>query len=151
MSKPVLLCDDGSDGAADAMRQARALLESDEAIALHVWQPLTAAVGAPAAIVVLDEVVEQVEAAARRTAEAAADRARQAGFEKVQPLAVEAIGSVWRAIVETAGAHDAGVIVLGARGLTGLKHVLLGSVSEKVVRHADRPVLVLHPATGGDG
>jgi len=40
------------------------------------------------------------------------------------------------------------VIVVGARGLTGLKHVLLGSVSEKVARHADRPVLILHPTTG---
>ena len=130
------------------MRQARALLTTDAAIALHVWQPLTAAVDAPAPIVVMQEVMDQVEAAAKRTAEAAAERARQAGFENVQPLAVDAIGSVWRAIVETAAAQDASVIVLGARGLTGLRHVLLGSISEKVVRHAERPVLVLHPAEG---
>jgi nucleotide-binding universal stress UspA family protein len=48
-------------------------------------------------------------------------------------------------IVETARAREASVIVLGARGLSGLQHALLGSVSEKVARHADRPVLVLHP------
>ena len=146
--RPVLLCDDGSEDAAAAMRQARALLRADAAIALHVWQPLNAAVGAPAAIVVLDEVIEQVEAAARGMAEAAAERARQAGFENVQPLAVDAVGPVWRAVVDTARAHDASVIVLGARGLTGIRHVLLGSVSEKVVRHAERPVLVLHPDAG---
>ena len=146
--RPVLLCDDGSDNAAEAMRQARALLKTDAAIALHVWEPLHAAAGAPAPVVVLDAVLEQLETAAKRAAEAAAERARNAGFENAQPLAAEAVGSVWRAIVETAHAHDAGVIVLGARGLTGVKHVLLGSVSEKVVRHAERPVLVLHPGAG---
>jgi nucleotide-binding universal stress UspA family protein len=35
-------------------------------------------------------------------------------------------------------------IVLGSRGLTGLRSVLLGSVSTAVVHHADRPTLVIH-------
>ena len=37
----------------------------------------------------------------------------------------------------------AGLIVIGTRGLTGLKHVLLGSVAERTVRTARCPVLTV--------
>lgn len=39
-------------------------------------------------------------------------------------------------------------IVLGNRGLTGLERVILGSVAERVVRHAPIPVLIVRPAAG---
>jgi nucleotide-binding universal stress UspA family protein len=38
---------------------------------------------------------------------------------------------------------DAGLIVLGSRGLGGVKRALMGSVSDSVVRHAQCPVLVV--------
>ena len=38
---------------------------------------------------------------------------------------------------------QADLIVMGTRGLTGLKHVLLGSVAERMVRMAPCPVLTL--------
>ena len=37
----------------------------------------------------------------------------------------------------------ANAIVLGTRGLTGLKSLMLGSVSHAVVQHADRPVIIV--------
>ncbi len=46
-------------------------------------------------------------------------------------------------ILVAAGDVDANVIVLGTRGLSGLKSVLLGSVSHAVLQHADRPVMVV--------
>ena len=45
------------------------------------------------------------------------------------------------AIVETAERVGADLIVMGTRGLTGLKHVLLGSVAERTVRSAPCPVM----------
>jgi nucleotide-binding universal stress UspA family protein len=46
-------------------------------------------------------------------------------------------------ILATAGAFDADLIVLGARGMGGMARLLLGSVSERVLRHARCPVLIV--------
>jgi nucleotide-binding universal stress UspA family protein len=46
-------------------------------------------------------------------------------------------------IVEEAERIGANLIVIGTRGLTGIKHVALGSVAERVVRHAHCPVLTV--------
>jgi universal stress protein A len=47
------------------------------------------------------------------------------------------------AIVEEAERLGVDLIVIGTRGLTGIKHVALGSVAERVVRHAHCPVLTV--------
>lgn len=46
-------------------------------------------------------------------------------------------------IVEAAAEMEAKLIVIGSRGMTGLPHLLQGSVSERVVELADRPVVVI--------
>jgi nucleotide-binding universal stress UspA family protein len=46
-------------------------------------------------------------------------------------------------IVEAARAVSADLIVVGTRGLTGIRHAMLGSVAERVVRHAGCPVLTV--------
>ncbi|WP_407357360.1 universal stress protein [Methanolobus sp. WCC5] len=46
-------------------------------------------------------------------------------------------------IVDFATENDMDLIVMGTLGITGLSHILLGSVAENVVRHAKRPVLVI--------
>lgn len=48
---------------------------------------------------------------------------------------------VWE-ICQAATREHVDLIVMGSRGRTGLSHVLLGSVAERVVRHAPCPVLV---------
>lgn len=47
------------------------------------------------------------------------------------------------ALVNLAEEENYDLIVLGARGLSGIKRYLLGSVSEAVVRHAHCPVLIV--------
>ncbi len=49
-----------------------------------------------------------------------------------------------REIVKFAKAKSADLLVLASRGLTGLDHLLLGSVTDKVLRQAECPVLTLH-------
>ena len=68
--------------------------------------------------------------------------AQEAGL-RAEPIAVEAAGPVWKTILEIADRQDAATIVMGSRGLTGLRAMLLGSVSSAVVHHADRPTLII--------
>lgn len=60
---------------------------------------------------------------------------------KVSALLREGVPA--RTILDTAQEIGAGLIVMGTRGLSGLKHVLLGSVAERTIRHATCPVLAV--------
>ena len=53
------------------------------------------------------------------------------------------LGVAWQEIVCEAEESKADLIILSTHGRTGLKHALLGSVTERVVRHAACPVLVV--------
>jgi nucleotide-binding universal stress UspA family protein len=70
-------------------------------------------------------------------------REPQAGLE-AEAIAVKATGPVWKTILEVADGRRVSTIVMGSRGLTGVRSMLLGSVSSAVVHHADRPTLVVH-------
>jgi nucleotide-binding universal stress UspA family protein len=53
------------------------------------------------------------------------------------------MGHAYSEIPDTAKAMGADLIVIATHGYTGLKHVLLGSTAERVVRHAPCPVLTV--------
>lgn len=56
------------------------------------------------------------------------------------------VGAAVDEIVKYAQAHDIDLIVQSTHGRTGLKHFLMGSVAESIVRYAPCPVLtVRHP------
>jgi nucleotide-binding universal stress UspA family protein len=80
--------------------------------------------------------------AALATATEGAQRATAAGLV-AQPRAASHHGGVASGILVEAAAVEADAIVMGTRGLGGLKSFLLGSVSHGVVQHADRAVLVV--------
>jgi nucleotide-binding universal stress UspA family protein len=52
-------------------------------------------------------------------------------------------GQAGREIVDAAHAHDAGIIVMGSRGHSGMTGLVLGSTAHKVIHLSDRPVLVV--------
>ncbi|MBI1770349.1 MAG: universal stress protein [Bacteroidetes bacterium] len=54
-------------------------------------------------------------------------------------------GEAWREIVRYAREEKIDLIVIATHGRTGLAHVLMGSVAEKVVRHSTVPVLTVKP------
>jgi nucleotide-binding universal stress UspA family protein len=87
----------------------------------------------------LQELAEQTDALlARWKAEAIADGAPRVSSGK-------SVGEPAAEIVAAAeeGRYDA--IVVGTHGRTGLAHVLLGSVAERVVRRAPMPVVTVRP------
>ena len=56
-------------------------------------------------------------------------------------------GAAYQAIVEAAKKVHADLIVISTHGLTGLVHILMGSVAERVVQHAACPVIVVRTLT----
>ncbi len=73
--------------------------------------------------------------------------ARQAADRRVPCETRVAVGPAYRLIVEAAREHEAGLIVMGSHGRTGLRRLLMGSVTERVVGQAPCAVLVVK--TGG--
>ena len=69
----------------------------------------------------------------------------QAEEEKVDITRLVMMGNPYRKIVETAEAEEVDFIVMATHGRTGLSHMLIGSVAERVVRTAPCPVLTLRP------
>jgi nucleotide-binding universal stress UspA family protein len=78
--------------------------------------------------------------AADKQLEAWAARVRQSGLSVETTTASD---SPAEAITQCAEKIHADLIVMSTRGLTGLKHVMLGSVAERTLRHAHCPVLTL--------
>ena len=155
---PLLICFDGSDDAAAAIAMAGEMLGTRNAVVLSVWEPaaawepydpatiITAPVSRLASHALgLDETAQELAA---ETANAGVGLAHQAGFNARERVAK---GKPWRVICEVADELDAGLIVLGARGLSRVQSALLGSVSAAVVQHSGRPVLIVphHVRVGG--
>lgn len=145
----ILICYDGSEDARAAIERGGELLAGSSATVLTVWQPVSAIdARAPTAFPFLPslldaEEIDQANAEAAGTrADEGAELARKAGFEAV-PLTCAQKHSIAEAILLQAEALNAGAILIGSRGLTGLKSRLLGSVSHTLVQHADRPVIVV--------
>jgi nucleotide-binding universal stress UspA family protein len=151
----LLVCYDGSDDAKHAISVAGRLLGGKPSLVLTVWQQ-TAALGSFKWSMATAEMVDFVEldrAAAEdgdRVAGEGARIAEDAGLP-AEPIAVEATGPVWTAILEVAEREGAAVIVMGSRGLTGVRSLLLGSVSSAVAHHAHRPTLIIPRSDGDDG
>ncbi len=60
-----------------------------------------------------------------------------------------ASGNAAPEILKLTAAQGIDLLVMGTHGRTGLKHFLLGSVAERVVRESPVPVLTIHPKAAG--
>jgi nucleotide-binding universal stress UspA family protein len=49
---------------------------------------------------------------------------------------------VWKRIIEVAKEHEAGMIVIGSHGRSGVSYMAMGSVATAVAHHAAMPVLI---------
>jgi nucleotide-binding universal stress UspA family protein len=144
--KRILVPTDFSKFSQQALMYAVALAEKfgSELCLLHVVQDL--AVFIPDMVTTAPPIVpslEQMTAAVQ----AAFDRlVRENGLERLSFRREVCQGTPFLEIIRFAKENEVDLIVMGTHGRSGLVHVLMGSVTDKVVRKAPCPVLtVRHP------
>jgi nucleotide-binding universal stress UspA family protein len=109
---------------------------------LHVIEPLPLSRDATTAFP--NAYLQELETAAQRKLEQALNRVQEVGLQGDSAIVY---GVPFQGIIDTARDQHADLIVMGTHGRTGLRHVLVGSVAEKVVRLAPCPVLVTRGAS----
>ena len=87
---------------------------------------------------------QELETGIEQSMEASLKRLDDVGLQG-EPVIVH--GAPFQSIIDTAKDKGADLIVMGTHGRTGLTHVLMGSVAEKVIRLAPCPVLVTRGTT----
>jgi nucleotide-binding universal stress UspA family protein len=141
MVKKIVVGVDGSEGALAAMRWTadEAAQWDADVVAVQAWEftPLVVATDAPIDLQQLRADTDtQLD---RQVREVFGDREGRVERRVVEDLPASAV---------LEAAQGADLVVVGSRGRGGLKGMLLGSVSQKVVHHAPCPVVVIPTAAG---
>ena len=139
--KTILTPSDFSADAERAIETATTLARSYGATLhlLHVVQPPIQPVGPEMAVAPVEFWRELHAAAAKRLA-----RTKQKIDAAGVRCELEVVDDIpGFAIAAAAERVHADLVVMGSRGLTGLKHVVLGSVAERTVRYSKCPVLIV--------
>jgi nucleotide-binding universal stress UspA family protein len=140
-----ILCPvDLSETSQHALEQATALAGWYDATltVLHVHPPGPALALEPFG---LNAPPDEENAELTRLQQAARDAAAPAITANVQVDVVVDVGDPTRQILARAEPRDVGMIVMGTHGASGFEHLVLGSVTEKVLRRARCPVLTVPP------
>lgn len=141
-----ILCPvDFSEGSDHALRYAMAFASAYDATLklLHVVElpflPSYSTAGVPDMSLPVDQIQEDCENRLNKLVEE-----QKPIHEDIDSSTV--VGAPFVEIIREAGEGDFDLLVVGTHGRTGIKHMLIGSVAEKVVRKAPCPVLtVKHP------
>ena len=141
----ILIAYDGSLDAKAAVALAGHLFDRSTAVVLTVWEGFSEVVARAEAGMRSTFDFEQIDAEceqwARDRAAEGVGHARAAGLQAEAHVARRR-DSTASAILQEASAVDADLVVVGNRGFSPVKSMLLGSVSRAVLRHATVPVLV---------
>jgi nucleotide-binding universal stress UspA family protein len=144
LSATVLVAIDGSEPAARALAHALDLAKSSGA-RIHACYCIDY-VALPGALSSLSKPPESAPDFLREDGERVTARARAVARRRGVEIQTHLLrGSTVRAILTFAKDVKADSIVMGTHGRTGLRHLLLGSVAEGVIRRASVPVTVVPP------
>lgn len=98
--------------------------------------------GADEIFPVVEEIFASADAhAVEELLKRSAARAKNAGAEEIAQESVE--GNPAETILDNAKSFDVDTIVMGSRGLSEMKGLMVGSVSQRVLHHADVPVTIV--------
>ena len=143
-----LICYDGSASSQRALSVAASALDGAPAVLLHVWSPPQRVLADSFGITEHDagpnygQLEDLIERRAAEVLAGGEELAGRLGFPVTSRQEVNR-SSVWQTILDVADEVDATLIVTGTHGSTAVQSELLGSVSNALVHHARRPVLVV--------
>jgi nucleotide-binding universal stress UspA family protein len=140
----ILLAMDGSDESDLAATTAAELAKSTDSeldviyvLEVEPWH------FPPRELVKYPQRYEELREEGRRLCDEQVEKIKAAGGSVAESYL--AVGRPADQIVAHAQDQGAGLIVMGSRGLGGIRRALMGSVSDAVVRHAHCPVMVVRP------
>jgi nucleotide-binding universal stress UspA family protein len=140
MYETILVPADGSDGALAAAREALDLLAPHGTV--HVLYVLDTRMSPLSAEIDREEALGLLADSDHDPTGPVLDLAETAGVEAVETIR---LGVPHEVICEFVSEQAVDLVVMGTHGRTGIEHALLGSVTERVVRLAEAPVLTVHP------
>jgi len=139
--KRIVVAYDGSDQAIKALNTAIELAKAFNSKLDVVEVVDTAALLGMGFAPIPSDVIAQIYSKAQNDVEQAKKKAQEAGVKDVTSQVLE--GDPATSIIEYASKNGADLIVMGSRGLSTFKRLVLGSVSSKVVQESRIPVLVV--------
>jgi nucleotide-binding universal stress UspA family protein len=156
----VIVAYDGSPAARQAVADAARLLGSCRILVATVWEeglayvaPVMTSDTLSIAPPVDPDFARTLDRAqhedAERVAQDGAALARSLGLD-AEPLALPDEGSVSKTLLSLAEEREAAGIVVGSRGLHGIRARLEGSTSKALLKHAPCPVIVVHETDHGE-
>jgi nucleotide-binding universal stress UspA family protein len=157
VKETVILAYDGSAAAREAVVAAAKVLKGCRILVVTVWEEGLAYMAPPAAPTegmmmtqpVDPEVAHEVDVAlhsdAEQVARKGAEMAASLGLEAA-PVALPDARHVSDTLIDLARDQRAAAIVVGSRGLSGIRARLEGSTSKALLAHAPCPVLIVHAA-----
>ena len=142
--KKILVPIDGSDYSLYAAKHAVKLAKDENAqlFCIHVIGsvPYYGFIGSPPAI---EQYYKDLKEKVQSWFDKVRDMARNEGISEPRTETFSGVKSVIESIIDYAANKDIDLIVIGTRGRTGLKRLVMGSVANGVVQHAHCPVLLV--------
>lgn len=155
----MLIAYDGSPRARHALIRAAELLRPGTVELITAWEPITrqtaralGRTGMPQTTVEIDPRGEGADAAqshALSVLEEGTELAHELGLKSRAHL-VETSGTTSQAIVDAAKELKVDVIVVGTRGLSGLRSWFNSSTAEQILQNAGLPVFIVPPMDAGE-
>jgi nucleotide-binding universal stress UspA family protein len=97
-----------------------------------------------------EEVTKTIEVTRRAGARILEDGEQKVKAEQVQVETLLKEGHIVQEIIRTAKEGNFDLIIIGGRGLSKIRELLLGSVTDGVIHHAPCPVLVIKSVPHSD-
>lgn len=141
MYENILIPTDGSESSIEAAKQAISLAKTYDAT-LHTIHVVD--IESMWLETYEGSLIDTLEAAGEEAVASVRDRTAEADIETMSEVITD--GKPARGILDYVDENDIDLIVMGTHGRRGIERYLLGSVTERVVRLADVPVLTVPPS-----